>query len=143
MADRDSALMKGWATGIARIVAPDDAFVIEDGFDGIARHWHEATAQEEGRFIGGADISPFVALLVPFLVGVFADVTKDVAKEGAKKLLGSLMDKLLRRQASHTELSQFRAEVQAALLRSRFSDQQRRTLADGFDDLLVEVSTPG
>lgn len=70
-------------------VEPDDAFVIDEGFDTLVEDWHRVSAQEEGRFVGGAEISTFAAVLVPSLLGLFGDVAKDVVKDQAKKATGA------------------------------------------------------
>lgn len=57
--------MRRWAVELVAIVEPDDVFVVQDGFDDIVANWHKARSQDEGKFIGGAEIASFAALVIP------------------------------------------------------------------------------
>jgi hypothetical protein len=70
--------LKKWAIAIVTEVEPDDAFVVEDGFDALVEEWHRADAQDEGRFIGGV-----------------------------KTAVGSLFDQVLDRRATKTTWRHF------------------------------------
>src|SRR5579871_1829996 len=80
---------------IVRIVSPDDAFVVEDGYDDLVDNWNSARSQNEGRFIGGAEVATFAALAVPFLAAFFGDIAKDVAKDVIKNELSALVQNFL------------------------------------------------
>src|SRR5687768_5688879 len=113
-------IVKGWAIAIVGWVEPDDVFVVEDGFDVLADDWHKARSQDEGRFIGGPEVATFAAMVAPFLLGFFGDVAKDVVKDQAKKAFGSLLDRVLKRNAESDDIEKLRQEIGAAVDRSRF-----------------------
>ena len=92
--------VKEWAIAIVNEVEPEDVFVVQDGYDALVEEWHRADAQDEGRLIGGAEVATFAAMVVPFLLGFFGDVAKDVVKDQAKKLVGGLLDRILKRRAT-------------------------------------------
>ncbi len=135
--DRD--MVKKWAVDIVSQVVPDDTFVIEEGFDEIADEWFHAVSQDEGRFIGGEEVAAFAGVVVPFLLGFFGDIAKDVAKEKARKSFGVLLDKLLNRRASSDETSKLKAELFDSITRSRFPDQEKSVLIEGFDELFAKI----
>ena len=132
--------VKAWATEIVSHVEPDDVFVVRDGFDDLAENWHTAEVQDEGRFVGGLDGTAFAGVVVPFLLTLFGDVVRDVVKDAAKRAVGTLLEKLLKRQASPDETSRLRLEIEAAIHRSRFTEVQKRTLRAGFDDLFAKLA---
>ena len=131
--------LKRLATGIVAQVEPDDTFVIEDNFDALITDWHHAVSQDEGRFIGGAEIATFAAALIPFLLTFLGDVAKDVVKDQAKKAAGGLLDKLLRRQASADEAQHLRTEIEVAIAKSKVAREQKDVLNAGFDILFSKL----
>ena len=122
--ERDT--LKQRATDIVTLVEPDDAFVVEDNFDALITDWHRAVSQDEGRFIGGAEIATFAAAVVPFLLTFLGDVAKDVIKDQAKKAAGVLLDKLLKRQASADEAARLRTEIESRSPRARWHVSRRK-----------------
>jgi hypothetical protein len=139
MKDIDASDMKRWAVEIVDEVSPEDSFVVEQGFDAIATNWYRADTHDEGRFIGAAELGTFAALVVPFLIGFIGDVVKDVIKDAAKKALGAELDKLLKRKTSPEESQRLKAEVLAAIDKSRFTTGDKATLRTGFDVLFARV----
>ena len=135
--DRDS--LKTFAIDIVAQVEPDDVFVIEDNLDALINDWHRAVSQDEGRFIGGAEIATFAAAVVPFLLTFLGDVAKDVIKDQAKKAAGSLIDKLLKRQASADEATRLRTEIEVAIAKSKVAREQKDVLNAGFDILFDKL----
>ncbi|MBE0550501.1 MAG: hypothetical protein IH627_23135 [Rubrivivax sp.] len=135
--ERDT--LKQLATDIVTQVEPDDVFVIEDTFDALITDWHRAVSQDEGRFIGGAEIATFAAAVVPFLLTFLGDVAKDVVKDQAKKAAGALLDKLLKRQASADEATRLRTEIEVAIAKSKVTRKQKNILNAGFDILFGKL----
>lgn len=135
--DREN--LKKWALAIVTEVEPDDAFVVEDGFDALVEEWHRADAQDEGRFIGGAEIATFAAMVAPFLLAFFGDVAKDVVKDRAKTAVGSLLDRLLDRRATKDDMESLRKDITAAINKSRFSSAEKAKLEAGFAKLFAKV----
>jgi hypothetical protein len=131
--------VKGWAIEIVGQVAPDDTFVVEDGFDALADDWHKAVSQDEGRFIGGAEVATFAAMVTPFLLGLFGDVVKDVVKDQTKKAFGSLLDRVLKRNASVGEIEKLRRDIAAAVDKSRFNAAQKAKLRAGFETMFAKL----
>lgn len=139
MEEIDRETVKSWAVAIVGQVEPDDTFVVEDGFDALANDWHKAASQDEGRFIGGAEFATFAAMVTPFLLGLFGDVVKDVVKDQAKKAFGSLLGRVLKRDASAEETEKLRREVAAAVDKSRFNAAQKATLRAGFEKMFAKL----
>lgn len=135
--ERDT--LKRLATDIVTQVEPDDVFVVEDNFDALITDWHRAVSQDEGRFIGGAEIATFAAAVVPFLLTFLGDVAKDVVKDQAKKAAGALLDKLLKRQTSAEEATRLRTEIEVAIAKSKVSREQKDVLNAGFDVLFSKL----
>lgn len=135
--ERDT--LKRLATGIVAQVEPDDVFVVEDNFDALITDWHHAVSQDEGRFIGGAEIATFAAAVVPFLLTFLGDVAKDVVKDQAKKAASTLLDKLLRRQASADEATRLRTDIEVAIAKSKITREQKNVLNAGFDILFGKL----
>jgi hypothetical protein len=131
--------VKAWAVGIVAEVEPEDTFVVEDGFDALANDWHRAASQDEGRFIGGPELATFAAMVTPFLFGFFGDVLKDVVKDQAKKSFGSLLDRVLKRNASADETEKLRHQIAAAVDKSRFSASQKAILRAGFEKMFAKL----
>jgi hypothetical protein len=131
--------LKRWSTAIVAQVEPDDVFVVEDVFKASLKDWREAVAQDEGRFWGGAELSTFAAVVGPFLLAFFGDVIKDVVKDGAKKAVGALLDRVLKREAKADEAARLRGEINAAIDKSRFTAEQKKTLRDGFQTFFNKV----
>jgi hypothetical protein len=136
--DRDT--LKRWATSIVVQVEPEDLFVVEDGFKALPEDWHRAVVQDEGKFVGGADLATFAAMVVPFLLGFFGDVMKDVVKDQAKKAVGALLDRVLKRKATADEAERLRDEINAAVGNSRFSRAQKATLRAGFEKMFAKLA---
>jgi hypothetical protein len=136
----DRATVKGWAVAIVGQVEPGDTFVVEDGFDALADDWHSATSQDEGRFVGGAEVATFAAMVTPFLLELFGDVVKDVVKDQAKKVFGSLLDRVLKRNASSDETEKLRREIAAAVDKSRFTASQKARLRAGFETMFAKLT---
>jgi len=139
MNDIDRDTVKTWAIQIVAEVEPEDTFVIEQGFDALASDWHKASSQDEGRFIGGPELATFAALVTPFLLGLLGDVVKDVVKDQAKKATGSLLDRVLKRNASADETEKLRRQVTAAVDKSRFNAAQKATLRSGFEKMFAKL----
>lgn len=135
--ERDT--LKQLATDIVTQVEPDDVFVVDDNFDALIADWHRAVSQDEGRFIGGAEIATFAAAVVPFLLTFLGDVAKDVVKDQAKKAAGALLDKLLKRQASADEATRLRTEIEVAIAKSKVAREQKDVLNAGFDVLFSKL----
>lgn len=135
--ERDT--LKRLATDIVAQVEPDDVFVVEDNFDALITDWHRAVSQDEGRFIGGVQIATFAAAVVPFLLTFLGDVAKDVIKDQAKKAAGTLLDKLLKRQASADEATRLRTEIEVAIAKSTVAREQKDVLNAGFDVLFSKL----
>lgn len=131
--------LKDLAYQIITIVEPADAFVIEEGFDDIVENWHHARPQDEGRFIGGAELASFAALVVPFLLGFLGDVAKDVIKDQAKRGTAALMQKLFAKKATSDEAGRLKSEIEGAIAKSGFSTEQKTALTDGFGTLFKTV----
>ncbi|MGJ7484490.1 hypothetical protein ACSFA2_04500 [Variovorax sp. LT2P21] len=131
--------LKRLSTDIVTLVEPDDVFVVEDNFDAMITDWHRAVSQDEGRFIGGAEIATFAAAVVPFLLTFLGDVAKDVIKDQAKKAAGTLLDKLLKRQASADEATHLRTEIEVAIAKSKVAREQKDVLNAGFDVLFSKL----
>lgn len=131
--------LKRISTDIVTLVEPDDVFVVKDNFDAMITDWHRAVSQDEGRFIGGAEIATFAAAVVPFLLTFLGDVAKDVIKDQAKKAAGTLLDKLLKRQASADEATRLRMEIEVAIAKSKVARQQKDVLNAGFDVLFSKL----
>lgn len=131
--------MRRWAVELVTIVEPDDVFVVQDGFDDIAANWHKARPQDEGRFIGGAEIASFAALVIPFLLGFFGDVAKDVIKDQAKKATGALIEKVLGKKSTGDERALLKSEIELEIARSKFSPDQKAVLINGFSDLFAKL----
>lgn len=131
--------MRRWAVELVTIVEPDDVFVVEDGFDDIVANWHKARPQDEGKFIGGAEIASFAALVIPFLLGFFGDVAKDVIKDQAKKATGALVEKVLGKKATGDESTRLKSEIELAIAKSKFSSDQKAVLTSGFGKLFAKV----
>ncbi|MCA1494597.1 hypothetical protein I6F11_27325 [Ensifer sp. NBAIM29] len=127
------------AQQIVAIVEPMDAFVVEEGFDDIVENWDKALPQDEGRFIGGAELASFAALVVPFLLGFFGDVAKDVIKDQAKRATAALITKLLAKKSTVDEAGRLKSEIDAAITKSGFSAEQKTALANGFGTLFATV----
>ena len=136
---RDRESLKQLATAIVEQVEPDDVFVIEDNFDALVTDWHLAVSQDEGRFIGGAEIATFAAAVVPFLLTFLGDVAKDVVKDQAKKAAGPLIDKFLHRNASADEAVRLRTEIEVAIAKSKVSRDQKDVLNAGFEILFSKL----
>jgi hypothetical protein len=136
-------LLKQRAVDIVVQVEPDDVFVVEDNFDALVDDWHRAVSQDEGRFIGGAEVATFAAAVVPFLLTFLGDVAKDVVKDQAKKAAGALLDKLLRRQARTDEAVRLRAELEVAIAKSKVTREQKDILRSGFDVLVEKLKPAG
>jgi len=135
--------LKRLVTDIVTLVEPDDVFVVEDNFDALITDWHRAVSQDEGRFIGGAEIATFAAVVVPFLLTFLGDVAKDVVKDQAKKAAGVLIDKLLKRQASADEATRLRADIEIAIAKSKVAREQKNVLNAGFDVLFSKLKPAG
>lgn len=135
----DQEALKRLATEIVTQVEPDDVFVVEDNFDAMITDWHRAVSQDEGRFIGGAEIATFAAAVVPFLLTFLGDVAKDVIKDQAKKAAGPLLDKLLKRRASADEAQRLRTEIEVAIAKSKVAREQKDVLNAGFDILFSKL----
>ena len=131
--------LKQWATDIVTLVEPDDVFVVEDNFDALITDWHRAVSQDEGRFIGGAEVATFAAVVVPFLLTFLGDVAKDVVKDQAKKAAGTLMDKLLHRKASADEAARLKTEIEVAIAKSKVTREQKDVLNAGFNALFGKL----
>lgn len=131
--------IKRWAVGIVAEVSPEDTFVVEEGFDSLASDWDTAVAQDEGRFISGAEIGTFAALIVPFLMGFFGDLAKDVVKDAAKRAIGPQIDRLLGRKADAEDVRRLKGEVKTAIEKSRFPAAEKKTLQAGFDSLFAKI----
>ena len=131
--------LKQWATDIVTLVEPDDVFVVEDNFDALITDWHRAVSQDEGRFIGGAEVATFAAAVVPFLLTFLGDVAKDVVKDQAKKAAGTLMDKLLHRKASADEAARLKTEIEVAIAKSKVTREQKDVLNAGFNVLFGKL----
>ena len=127
--------LKKWALAIVTEVEPDDAFVVEDGFDALVEEWHRADTQDEGRFIGGAEVATFAAMVAPFLLAFFGDVAKDVVKDRVKTAVGALLDRVLDRRATKDDVEALRKEVTSAINKSRFSSAEKAKLEAGFAKL--------
>jgi hypothetical protein len=134
--------LKAWAIAIVSELEPADVFVVEDGYDALVEDWHRADAQDEGRLIGGAEIATFAGMIVPFLLGFFGDVAKDVVKDQAKKLVGELLDRVLKRHATKDDAETLRVEISAAIGKSRFSPAEKAKLQIGFARMLTKLA-PG
>ncbi len=132
-------VLKQLAADIVARVEPDDVFVIEDNFDALLADWDRAVSQDEGRFVGGAEVATFAAAIVPFLLVFLGEVARDVAKEQAKRASGALLDKLLRRNASAEEAGRLRTEIEVAIAKSKVSREQKEVLNAGFDILFSKV----
>ena len=126
------AITKQQALALVGAVAPDDVFVVEDGFDAMAEHWDQAIAQDEGRFSGAEALSTFSALIVPFLLGLLVDTSKDVVKDQAKKAVSRLVDKHLKRSGATDELQATQKAIDTAIESSDLNAEQKQTLRDGF-----------
>lgn len=135
MTQVDRENLKKWALAIVTEVEPDDVFVVEDGFDALVEEWHRADAQDEGRFIGGAEIATFAAMVAPFLLAFFGDVAKDVVKDRAKTAVGSLLG----RRATKDDVESLRKDITAAINKSRFSSAEKAKLEAGFAKLFAKV----
>lgn len=136
-------LLKQRAVDIVAQVEPDDVFVVEDNFDALVDDWYRAVSQDEGRFIGGVEVATFAAAVVPFLLTFLGDVAKDVVKDQAKKAAGTLLDKLLRRQASTDEAARLQAELEVAIAKSKVTREQKDILRSGFDVLFEKLKPAG
>lgn len=132
-------VIRRWAVELVTIVEPDDVFVVEDGFDDIVANWHKARPQDEGKFIGGAEIASFAALVIPFLLGFFGDVAKDVIKDQAKKATGTLIEKVLGKKSTGDESTRLKSEIELAIAKSKFSSDQKAVLIRGFGKLFAKV----
>lgn len=132
--------VKEWAIAIVNEVEPEDVFVVQDGYDALVEEWHRADAQDEGRLIGGADVATFAAMVVPFLLGFFGDVAKDVVKDQAKKLVGGLLDRILKRRATTDDAEALRTEINAAIGKSRFSPAEKAKLQAGFAKMFSKLA---
>jgi hypothetical protein len=133
--------VKKWALAIVNEVEPDDAFVVEDGFDALVEEWHRADAQDEGRLIGGAEVATFAALVAPFLLAFFGDVAKDVVKDRVKSAVGALLDRVLDRRATKDDdVESLRKDITAAINKSRFSSTEKAKLESGFAKLFAKVA---
>lgn len=135
--------LKQMAIEIVKHVEPDDVFVIDDGFDALVDNWHQAVAQDEGRFIGGTEVATFAAAVVPFLLTFLGDVVKDVVKDQAKKGAGPLIDKLLQCQATGDEAAKLKTEIDLAIVKSKISRDQKAVLSAGFDKLFSKLKPAG
>lgn len=135
----DRAQVRQWAIAIVKEVEPDDAFVVEDGYDGLVDAWHRADAQDEGRLVGGIDAATFAAMVVPFLLGFFGDVAKDVVKDQVKTVVGDLLDRVLKRRATRGDAEALGVAVEAAIAKSRFSPVEKARLRTGFDRMLAKL----
>jgi hypothetical protein len=132
--------VKEWAVAIVNEVEPEDVFVVQDGYDALVEEWHRADAQDEGRLIGGADVATFAAIVVPFLLGLFGDVAKDVVKDQAKRLVGGLLDRILKRRATAEDVEALRAEINTAIGNSRFSPAEKLKLQTGFAKMFAKLA---
>lgn len=132
--------VKDWAIAIVNEVEPEDTFVVDDGYDALVEEWHRADAQDEGRLIGGAEVATFAAMVVPFLLGFFGDVAKDVVKDQAKKLVGSLLDRVLKRRATADDAEALRTEIDKAIGKSRFSPAEKAKLLAGFAKMFAKLA---
>ncbi|TPN82559.1 hypothetical protein FJ987_16450 [Mesorhizobium sp. CU2] len=127
--------MRRRAVDLVMIVEPEDAFVVEEGFDDIVDNWHKARPQDEGKFIGGAEVASFAALVIPFLLGFFGNVAKDQAQRAS----GALLDKVLGRTATEDESTRLKSEIELAIVKSKFSSDQKAVLIAGFGNLFARV----
>jgi hypothetical protein len=132
--------VKEWAIAIVNEVEPGDIFVVQDGYDALIEEWHRADAQDEGRLIGGAEEATLAAMVVPFLLGFFGDVAKDVVKDQAKKLVGGLLDRILKRRASADDAEALRTEINTAIGKARFSRAEKAKLQAGFAKMFAKLS---
>lgn len=132
--------VKEWAVAIVNEVEPEDVFVVQDGYDALVEEWHRADAQDEGRLIGGAEVATFAAMVVPFLLGFFGDVAKDVVKDQAKKVVGGLLDRILKRRATTDDAEALRTEINAAIGKSRFSPAEKAKLQAGFAQMFAKLA---
>jgi hypothetical protein len=139
MTEVDRENLKKWALAIVTEVEPDDVFVVEDGFDALVEEWHRASAQDEGRFIGGAEVATFAAMVAPFLLAFFGDVAKEVVKDKVKTTVGSLLDRVLNRRATKDDVEVLRKDITAAINKSRFSSAEKAKLEAGFAKLFTRV----
>jgi hypothetical protein len=139
MTEVDRENLKKWALAIVTEVEPDDVFVVEDGFDALVEEWQRAGAQDEGRFIGGAEVATFAAMVAPFLLAFFGDVAKDVVKDRVKTTVGSLLDRVLDRRATKDDVEVLRKDITAAINKSRFSSAEKAKLEAGFAKLFTRV----
>jgi len=134
--------LKRLAIDIVGKVKPGDIFVVEENFDAMISDWDHAASLDEGKFAGGVEIATFAAAVVPFLLAFIGDVAKDVAKDQAKKISASLLDKLLRREASVDEVERLRSEIEVAIARSKASREQKDILSNGFARLFSTCQSP-
>jgi hypothetical protein len=132
--------VKEWAIAIVKEVEPGDVFVVQDGYDALVEEWHRADVQDEGRLIGGPEVATFAAMVVPFLLGFFGDVAKDVVKDQAKKVVGGLLDRILKRRATTDDAETLRTEINAAIEKSRFSLAEKAELQSGFAKMFAKLA---
>lgn len=137
----DRSGIKDLAKAIVKITDPGDVFVIEDGFDDIADNWFKARGQDEGHFLGGIEIAGFVSLIVPFLLGIFADTAKGIITDQAKRAINYLLDRVLTKTATTEEAANLGTEMDDLIAKSRYSDEQKKTLKLGFKKLLASMGT--
>ncbi len=135
----DRNTIRQWATAIVSEVEPADGFIVRDNFDGLASAWSQAKPRDEGRFFGGAEVAPFAALIVPFLLGFVGDVTKGIVTDHAKKAVRKYLDKLLAHTIGREEADRLAMQINTAIDDSRFSDAEKKMLRDGFDKLFRRV----
>lgn len=136
------SIVKQQAISLVELVAPDDVFVVEEGFDAMAAHWDQAIAQDEGRFSGAEVLSTFSALIAPFLLGLLVDTAKDVVKDQAKKAVSRLVDKHRQNRAPSDDLQSTRKAIDTAIEQSKLTTEQKQTLRDGFGDIYVKLKPP-
>ncbi len=136
------SIVKQQAISLVELVAPDDVFVVEEGFDAMAAHWDQAVAQDEGRFSGAEVLSTFSALIAPFLLGLLVDTAKDVVKDQAKKAVSRLVDKHRQNRAPSDDLQSTRKAIDTAIEQSKLTTEQKQTLRDGFGDIYVKLKPP-
>ncbi|WP_424973216.1 hypothetical protein [Dinoroseobacter sp. S76] len=133
--------LKAWSIGIVELSDPDDVFVVEEGFDAMAASWDKAASQDEGRFITGAEVAAFAAIVGPFLLAIFSGALKGAVEDQFKKVFGSLLGKVLKRDANANEVEKLRKLVAEAIDKSKYSAPQKSELRSGFERMFAQLAS--